>query len=108
VDLPSGFPEERAAIPDGARIVAAATTSVSGQTVSTVEYLTEDEIESLAEDLKGDLEGEGWTQLSATEADGEIFATYSGEDSTESLTLTITNSQYDGYTQVDLAISTAE
>ena len=109
MDLSDDFPSDRVPVPDDVRIVSSGTMSQEGTgTLATLEFLTKDSVEDVADFFAGELPNNGWSDATNINSDGSVFISFSAGDGAESVALTIAPSQqYDGYTQVDIVVTFA-
>ena len=109
VALPDDYPSDVAPIPDGARVVDASSFTTDGQTTVAVNYLTEEDPESIGDFYGAEVPGDGWSETSRLSSDGEVFLTYENPDEGSQLLLTIYPSDtYEGYTEVTIVLTTGQ
>lgn len=107
-NLPDDFPDERVPLPDGARVTTASSITSGGTKSFIIEVYSEDSVDELAEFFSGALKDKGWTEALKTEAEGDVFATYTSGDpaaSQEGVTITITTSDVEGYSVVSMIVN---
>jgi len=109
VALPDDYPSDVAPIPDGARVIDASSFTTGGQTSFAVNYLTQDEPESVADFYGGEVPGNGWSETSRLSSDGEVFLTYENQDEAAQLIFSISPSgDYEGYTEVAIVLTAGQ
>jgi len=112
VDLSDDFPKDRVPFPDDARVTSSSSFSGGGVKTYLVELNSKDDVGTLADFFTSELEGNGWTESFKTETDGEAFLTFTPDDgadaSSESVTVTVSPSDVDGYSDVVIAVSLSE
>jgi hypothetical protein len=107
VGLPNGYPADVAPIPDGARVIDASSFTTGGQTTVAVSYLTKEDPESIANFYSGEVPGNGWSEASRLSSNGEVFLTYENQAEGGELVVSVApSSDYEGYTEVTLVLTT--
>jgi hypothetical protein len=107
VALPNDYPSDVAPIPDGARVTQASSYTTEGNTSFAVDYLTKDDPESVADFYDSKVPGNGWSQTSRISSNGEIYVGYENQAEGSQLALSIApSSDYDGYTEVTIVLTT--
>ncbi len=109
VDLSDDFPSDRVPLPDDARVTSSSSFSSGDTTTFLVELYSEDDVAALVDFFSSELEGNGWTESFQTETDGEAFLTFTPDNgadaSTEAVTIAISPSDVEGYSDVVLSVS---
>jgi len=109
VALPKGYPADVAPIPDGARLTEASSFTSGGTTSFALKYLTQEAPQSIADFYAGKVPGNGWSEATQGSTGGQIFASYQNEAAGGNLVLSIAPSDtYEGYTEVDVILSTGQ
>ena len=109
VALPKGYPADVAPIPDGARLTEASSFTSGGTTSFALKYLTQEDPQSIADFYAGKVPGNGWSEATQGSTGGQIFASYQNEAAGGNLVLSIAPSDtYEGYTEVDIVLSTGQ
>lgn len=112
VDLSDDFPKDRVPLPGDARVTSSSSFSSGGIKTFLVELSSEDDVDALVDFFTTELESNGWTESFTSESDGEAFLTFTPDDgadsSTEAVTITVSPSDVEGYSDVVLSVSTSE
>lgn len=106
VDLPDDYPNERVPLPDGARVTSASSFSSAGMNTFSVEFYTKDSPETVSDYFKETLEAKGWENAFSGESGGEFTITVSSGE--ESVTVSIAESDTEGYTKATMIVFTKE
>jgi hypothetical protein len=111
VDLNDDFPKDEVPLPDDARVTSSTSFSNSGiETFSVQLFVKSDDPGDVADGIKSDLEGKGWSQAFQTNDSGSVFSNYTRGDaatttSQDSVTVFVEKSDVDGYVTVDVTVA---
>jgi len=109
VSLPSGYPSDVAPIPSGARVTDASSYTSEGKTSFAVSYLTKEDPQSVADFYSSKVPGNGWSESSRMSANGEFYLTYENQANGGELVVSVApSSDYEGYTEVTLVLTTGQ
>jgi hypothetical protein len=111
--LSSDFPKDRVPFPDNTRVTSSTSVSSNGQKNYYVEIYVKDSASNVNDYFKNELPKHGWHDAFASESNGSFVQTYSGATPSdpsgqgESLTVSVEDSDVDGYVTVTLIVSVA-
>jgi hypothetical protein len=108
VELSDEFPSDRVPLPDGARVTNTSSLSTAATTTHFVEFYSETSTSDLRDYYEDELPGNGWTEVFTSTEGGEFFLSYADDTSTESLLITIGESEVEGYAIVSITVTLTE
>jgi len=105
-DLSDDFPSDRVPLPDDSRVTSSSSISSGGQNSFFVEFYSKKSADELRDYFGDTLTGKGWTEALASEADGDVYLSYTNSETsaTASVTVIITDADVEGYQTVTLSV----
>lgn len=98
------FPKDRVPFPSGARVTSSTSLNTGGVSTFYAEVYVKDSADKVSSYFKDELPKHNWTNALTSEANGAFFLTFTGTSS-ETVTISIEDSDTPGYAKVSLAVS---
>ena len=108
IDIEDDYPADDIPLPDGARVTQSSSISAGGSNTIFVTMYVDQSVDDLEQYYKDTLADAGYTESFSTSSGGEVFLTFTKGDTTtspESATVTLTESDVEGYTLVNISLS---
>lgn len=104
VTIAKDFPKDRVPLPSGARVTSTSSLTSGGTSTFFVEVYVKDSPDNVSSYFKDELPKQDWTNALTSEASGTFFLSFSGGTS-DSVSITIEQSDTPGYAKASIAVS---